>query len=659
MRPHHDEIGAEILRLREDDLPCVALLQLGAKVDAPAVLGDEIVQRSLRGVHDAPGELGRRGDDAVRQTDDRDLEGMEDDDLRVRSLDEVDGVRERGDGSVAEVDGHEQHLRNAHGCRGSKTFATGTRDAANAGMAAVSTHQHASSLHRRMVDDLLAELRQHARFAPDARDVQLVETHISWVLLGTDVFKVKKPVTLPFVDFSTIEARERACRTEVRINRRLAPRTYLGVVPIRRRFDGRYTFGPNGAIVDWAVRMRRLDDAQRADVLVESGALDRAKIDALAHGIAAFHADAKSDVRIAAHATPAEIERNVTDNFDMLREENVSELERWQLAFVRGHRDLLEERMRSGAIRDGHGDLRLEHVFFRDGNDFDVIDGVEFDDAYRCADVAADVAFLAMDLARLGRVDLAERFVAMCAREANDFELYRVIDFYESYRACIRAKIAALASAEREARRYLLLAQSVRRRSILDPVLVVVAGGIASGKSTIAERLAEDLSAPIVDADRTRKHMLGLAPTAHDGAGTSAWQGAYAPAFTDEVYAEVLRRADAVLSSGRPVILEASFRTRRARAAARDLAISHGVPFRLIECVATKEIQRSRLAARDPRTSVSDATLGILDDFTAGWEPVNELPSTEHIPVDTSGTTDASLARVQAVVETWPRGLVR
>src|SRR6185369_320687 len=144
-------------------------------------------------------------------------------------------------------------------------------------------------------------------------------------------------------------------------------------------------------------------------------------------------------------------------------------------AFLRGKHELFAKRIAQGAIRDGHGDLRLEHVFFSPDGDFDVIDGVEFDERYRCADVAADVAFLAMDLARFGRVDLAERFVAMYAREANDFELYRVVDFYESYRACIRAKIAALACADREARRYVMLAQSARRRSILDPVLVVVA----------------------------------------------------------------------------------------------------------------------------------------------------------------------------------------
>ncbi len=536
-----------------------------------------------------------------------------------------------------------------------------------------------SATRRSVVDDLLAELRERAATAEDPRPVELIETHISWVLLGPEVYKIKKPVTLPFLDFASFEARERACRTEVRINRRLAPRTYLGVVPIRRRSDGHFTFRAGGAIVEWAVQMRRLDDERRADVLLARGALSRDHVDALAVAIAAFHADSASTLRIARYGAPEIVERNVVDNFAALRaspvelvpDAVVSEIERGQSEFVRDHRDLFERRMIDGAIRDGHGDLRLEHVFLHEhDDDFEVIDGIEFDDRYRFADTCADIAFLAMDLARLGRVDLAERFVAMYARAANDFELYRLLDFYESYRACVRAKIAASTlardgvpddtakAAHADARRYLVLAQSARRRSVLDPVLVAVAGGIASGKSSVAARLGDELSAPIVDADRTRKHMLGLAPTAHPVAA-KAWEGAYDRAFSDRVYDEVLRRADAVLTSGRPVIVDASFRSATARAAVRELAKAHRVPFRLLECAAPVELCRARLAARERATSVSDATPEILDAFVAAYEPITELDATEHIRVDTSGELEYAVHQVKREIETWPRGLLR
>jgi uncharacterized protein len=273
-----------------------------------------------------------------------------------------------------------------------------------------------------------------------------------------------------------------------------------------------------------------------------------------------------------------------------------------------------------------------------------------------------------MDLTRLGRVDLAERFLATYARASNDFELYRLVDFYESYRAYVRAKIAAIVAndalasyevhdrATADARRYLLLAVSAGHRALLTPMLVAVAGGIASGKSTLAGELGQGLSAPVIDADRTRKHMLGLSPTAH--ADATAWSGPYDPQYSERVYAEVLNRADAVLASGRPVIVDASFRTAAARAAARELASAHGVPFRLLECVAPLELCRARLARRDRTTSVSDAGADVLDAFAAGYEPITELSPTEHVRIDTSTTIESALAQAKSVIPTWPPRLV-
>jgi hypothetical protein len=409
--------------------------------------------------------------------------------------------------------------------------------------------QDALSARRSMIDDLLRELYDHAKPVGGPRDVHLVETHISWVLVGPEVYKIKKPVSFPFLDFASFEERERACRNEVRINRRLAPRVYLGVVPIRRRPDGRFTFEAGGPVVEWAVRMRRLDEDRRADHLLTAGRLDGRTVDRLACLIASFHASSPTGPRILAMGSPAVVGEHVRENFAALHQlaeglvapDALSEIERWQLGFLRVHPERFEARMKAGAIRDGHGDLRLEHVFVHD-EDFEIIDGIEFDDRYRWGDVAADVAFLAMDLARLGRTDLAERFVASYASASGDFDIYEVLDFYESYRACIRAKIVA-ASAPAEARRCLLLALSLRQRNIVPPMLVCVSGGVA-------EVLAEHMSAPVVGVEGAR--------------------------FSD---AEVLRRASVVLASGRPVIIDGVFDTARARA----LAERHRVPFRCIE----------------------------------------------------------------------------
>lgn len=540
-----------------------------------------------------------------------------------------------------------------------------------------------------MISDLMKELREQAKKeGQPAESVKLIETHISWVLMGPHVYKIKKPVTLPFLDFSTFEARERACQTETRINRRLAPRVYQGVVPIRRRADGRFSFGATGSLAEWAVRMLRLDDSLRADALLARGALSRRHVDALATTLASFHGRAPNEPWIARFGAPALVEQHVVDNFASLRESNanggfitddeLATLERWQIAFVRGRRELFDQRAARGFVREGHGDLRLEHVFFRPSKDdslsFEVIDGIEFDDRYRFGDVCSDIAFLAMDLARLGHVELAERLIAVYARETNDFDLYHLIDFYESYRACVRAKISAALATEpnteaaladaaaAETRRYLLLAQASRKKSVLAPALIAVAGGIAAGKSTLAERLAEEMSAPIVDADRTRKHLVGVAPT--DSAASGLWAGAYDPHVTGRVYAEVLRRAGAVLASGRPVIIDASFRTAAKREAARELAHQHNVPFRLIECDAPLEVRRERLMARakasnEGSASVSDATAEILDAFTASYEPITEIAATEHVHLDTSGSLEDTVKAAREAVLTWPRGLVQ
>lgn len=528
-------------------------------------------------------------------------------------------------------------------------------------------------------DDLL---RRDAYPGAPRAEVRLMETHASWVfLVGDDVYKVKKPVDLGFLDFRTIEQRRTACEAEVRLNARLAPHVYLGVSPVRRAADGTHSIDGEGAregegeTVDWAVHMRRLDDRTRADELLARGELRSESIDAVARRIAGFHAAARCDAETSRFGAPDAVAANVLENFAQTRGDvtrhvrpaEAREIEAQQTAFLRDHADVLRARMAAQRVRDGHGDLRLEHVYL-DGDRATIIDCIEFNDRFRFADVCADLAFLSMDLAWHGQVGLAERLLARYARESNDFDLYVVVDFYESYRAYVRAKVSMLlaadegagpalrARADAEARRYLLLALSAGRRSLVPPMLVCVGGMVASGKSTVAEHLGDELGAPVVEADRTRKHMLGVAPTVHLDAGS--WSGAYAPAFTERVYGEVLRRADVVLASGRPVVVDASFRSREVRRLARALAESRRVPFRFVECRATVEVSRERLARRELEPGVSDARLALFDEFRSHFEAVDEIRADEHMVCDTTRPLDESLAKLRRVLQTWPAGLV-
>jgi aminoglycoside phosphotransferase family enzyme len=283
--------------------------------------------------------------------------------------------------------------------------------------------------------------------------MELRETHISLVFLSEDrVFKVKKPVALGFLDFSTLERRRAACEAEVALNRRLAPDVYCGVLPIARDAQGVHRIGARGEAVEYAVEMLRMPDRDDAGHRLAEGRLERAHVRKLAERLARFHAQARCDAHTASFGSAATILENVCENFAQTRQSaaahldrpTLTALERWQLEFVRTHGALFEARIEQGRVRDGHGDLRLEHCYLSDDGAVRILDCIEFNERFRYADVYADVAFLAMDLAFNGREDLSEALLADYARASGDYDGYALVDFYESYRAFVRAKVSGM-----------------------------------------------------------------------------------------------------------------------------------------------------------------------------------------------------------------------
>lgn len=500
----------------------------------------------------------------------------------------------------------------------------------------------------------------------EASGLELIETHISWVFLGsTEVFKVKRPVNLGFLDFTTTEKRREACNAEVRLNTRLAPDVYLGVVPIVRDASGVHSLFGKGEVVDWAVHMRRISDDQRADLLLQAEKLQPSDVDRLAAHIADFHARARCDAETSQHGEPEVIRRNVQENFEQTREsihdylnvEEIREVEAWQQAMIaEGAR--FEARVSKGRVRDGHGDLRLEHVYFGGDGSIAIIDCIEFNDRFRYADVCADIAFLSMDLAWHGRNDLAERLLSQYARTSGDYDLYSVVDFYESYRAFVRGKVSSLLAsdedvsmkarerARREARRYFVLSLAFERPPLVSPRLIATGGMIASGKSTVADAIGTRLAAPVVSSDRMRKHLLGK--TATESMQSDAWAGAYSKQSTERVYAELLRLAAVVIDSGRPVVVDASFRTRTMRRAVREVARLRGVPFSFVECVAPRDVCLARLRERERAGAhESDARSDLFDQFATSYEPVIELPEAEYERFDTSRPLPENQERIE------------
>jgi aminoglycoside phosphotransferase family enzyme/predicted kinase len=510
-------------------------------------------------------------------------------------------------------------------------------------------------------------------------DVDVEETHLSLVLLHpADVYKIKKSVDLGFADFSTLAARRSACEAEVELNRRLAPDVYLGLVPITVDAAGRHQLDGEGEIVDWAVHMRRLPLERRADTLLAAGTLDRGDLVAVADLVAGFHDSARCDEKTAAFGAPQVIAGNVRENFAQTRDHihryltpaEALEIEERQTGFLESCHDLFEERARTGRVRDGHGDLRLEHLYLeRRGEQLraTIVDCIEFNERFRYADVCADVAFLSMDLAWHGHAELAELFLARYALTTNDYDFYALADFYQGYRAYVRGKVAAMLAADEtaapaarrradtEAHRYFKLALAAERPSLLAPVVVAVGGSIASGKSTVATWIGDRLSAAIVGSDRTRKSLLGVAPT--EKVHVEAFTGPYTPEASEHVYAEVLRRAGVVLSSGRAVVVDASFRSAHDRRRVAELAARHGVDFHFVECRADPATLRERLEQRELSTGVSDGRLEILDDFLARWEAVDELPRHQHLEIDTAVHFDVTEARLREQIALWPSRL--
>lgn len=310
-----------------------------------------------------------------------------------------------------------------------------------------------SDLRPKLVEDLL---RPDAYPEPP-NSVDLVETHISWVFLaGERVYKVKKPVDLGFLDFTDRARRRHFCREEVRLNRRLAPEVYLGVVEIGREPDGRHRLGAPGEPCEPAVEMRRLPEAEMLPARLASGRFGPREEERLVELLVRFHAAARRGPEVEQHGTSSAVRANAEENFaqmgpwavaDATRApvfdpQRFAELRRWTHAFLDEHEALFARRLREGRICEGHGDLHAGNLCFVAGRPL-AFDCIEFSERFRCGDVASELAFLSMDLRRRGAAPLADQLAVGYARASGDAELFRLLPFYETYRSLVRAKIAA------------------------------------------------------------------------------------------------------------------------------------------------------------------------------------------------------------------------
>lgn len=439
---------------------------------------------------------------------------------------------------------------------------------------------------------------------PDPVDA-LHETHISWVLLaGPYAYKIKKPVTLPFLDYGTVDQRRFFCHEELRLNRRFAPDLYLDVVEL------------NG---EPAVKMKRFDEAQRLDHVSSFGDLTGAHLAQLSHDLVAFQTQAA--LAAPEFGTPEIIRADALENFDELlrllpvETALLTRLRDWTEAEWQRRRPDFAQRRAAGFIREGHGDLHLGNLVLLDGPGGRIVpfDGIEFNANFRCIDVASEIAFTLLDLLDYGRPGLAHWLLDAWLTWSGDFAALKVLRFYLVYRALVRAKVAALRGLEKDSAMDMqvavgYLALAARLTQPPAPALTITCGPSGSGKTRETSRrlaTAAFLDTVRIRSDVERKRLFGFAPDADSG-GTI-----YTPEANARTYARLAELAEAILAAGWSVIVDAAFLKRAERDPFRALAKRLGATWHLIAPQATPAELARRIAQRS--NDASEATVAVLE----------------------------------------------
>jgi uncharacterized protein len=483
-------------------------------------------------------------------------------------------------------------------------------------------------------------MRVSARLFEASRPgADVLETHISTVAFDGDlVHKRKKDVRFPFIDLSTPERREAICRREVELNSRFSPDVYLGVEEV---------VDDDGVVVDHAVRMRRMPADRRLSTLVRGTADVDPCLRQIARLIAIAHAEAVTDAEISSVATTSALRRLWQQNLvelepfvpEPLDDGSLAEIGTLAERYLTGRGRLLEDRIRRGCVVDGHGDLLADDIYcLVDGPR--VLDCLEFDDRLRWGDVLYDVGFLAMDLERLGRPDLAAAFMAWYREFSAETHPESLAHHYVAYRALVRSKISCLrgSSADHEeARAYLALCaghlQSGRLR------LVLIGGLPGSGKSTVAAGLGDELGWPVLRSDELRKERAGLA--SQTSAAAPYKKGLYSPATTETTYGALFDRARLLLEEGRSTIIDASFSRAPWRQLAATVARETHSDLLELRCTLPRSIAADRLRERAARgTDASDADATIRRAMEGDFD---EWPSATEIDTRPASSVVASL----------------
>jgi aminoglycoside phosphotransferase family enzyme/predicted kinase len=485
---------------------------------------------------------------------------------------------------------------------------------------------------------------------PPLPRAEVCETHTAVVFFtGDRVYKLKKPVDLEFLDYTTVAARRAACEREVTLNRRFAPDVYLGLGEFR---------SPDTDVPEPLVVMRRMPAERRLSRLVREGAAVDDALRAVARLLATRHAEAPRGRDVDEQGTRDALSSRWEASFAQVRalaedgqvSDDVAEVERLVRRYLAGRKQLFDTRIEQGRVVDGHGDLLAQDIFCLDDGPR-VLDCLEFDDHLRYVDGLDDAAFLAMDLEQLGDPQAARFFLAQYSEYSGDPAPPSLWHHYVAYRAFVRAKVSLIQARQgapgtaADARRLAVTALRHLRTSAVG--LTLVGGLPGSGKSTLSGALADRLGITLLSSDRLRKELAGI--PAEQSASARYGEGLYTPEWTDKTYATLLGRAAALLASGESVVLDATWSDARHREAALRVAERASADLVALHCRVPGEVSAARLGTRAP--GASDAGPEVAEAMAA-----KEPPWAEAVTVDTSGPLESGVVRALAAIRPYGTG---
>ncbi len=474
---------------------------------------------------------------------------------------------------------------------------------------------------------LIEALKNPRAYPHHPKTVRVVQTHISVVFIADElVFKIKKPVNFGFLDFSDLDKRKHFCAEEVRLNARLCPDIYLGVVPITD--DGTsIEIQGKGAVVEYGVKMKRLPEESMMDGLLGRGMVTPDDMTRIASVLTPFYRRAPTGRRIDRYGTIAVIGLNCDENFNQTRPyigktispQHFQSIKEFTENTFKTKAGLFEERLRGGFIREGHGDLHSRNICLTP-QDVYIYDCIEFNERFRMGDVAQDIAFLSMDLDSFRYPALSRFFIDEYVRLSGDTGLVTLIDFYACYHAFSRGKVTSFELGEEEidseekkraasrARAYFHLAHhyAVKETS---PFLVIMFGLAGTGKSGVADLLSDQMGFQVIRSDEVRKEIAGVNRAEHRYGDFE--EGIYSKEMTEKTYRVLIDRAKGLLADNRSVILDACFLKEDERRQAREIAEETGSRFAIIVTTCPDEVVEKRIGQRMRGKSISDATVDV------------------------------------------------